>query len=44
MTASGCCPFEPGIADVGLVFHERAPADIKPAVLAAPGKATQPFD
>ena len=30
-------PLEPGIADVGLVFLERAPANIKPAVLAAPG-------
>jgi V8-like Glu-specific endopeptidase len=30
-------PLEPGIADVGLVFLERAPADIRPAVLAAPG-------
>jgi len=30
-------PLEPGIADVGLVFLERAPATIKPAVLAAPG-------
>jgi len=30
-------PLEPGIADVGLVFLARAPADIKPAVLAAPG-------
>jgi hypothetical protein len=30
-------PLEPGIADVGLVFLERAPADIKPAVLAEPG-------
>ena len=30
-------PLEAGFADVGLVFLERAPADIKPAVLAAPG-------
>ena len=30
-------PLEPGIADVGLVFLERAPANITPAVLAAPG-------
>jgi hypothetical protein len=30
-------PLEPGIADVGLVFLERAPANIKPAVLAPPG-------
>ena len=30
-------PLEPGIADVGLVFLERAPASIKPAVLAVPG-------
>src|SRR5262245_6774340 len=30
-------PLEPGIADVGLVFLERAPANIKPAVLATPG-------
>jgi hypothetical protein len=30
-------PLEPGIADVGLVFLERAPANIKPAVLTAPG-------
>ena len=30
-------PLEPGIADVGLVFLERAPAGIEPAVLAAPG-------
>ena len=30
-------PLEPGIADVGLVFLERAPANIQPAVLAAPG-------
>jgi hypothetical protein len=29
-------PLEPGIADVGLVFLEHAPA-IEPAVLAAPG-------
>ena len=29
-------PLEPGIADVGLVFLERAPANIKPAVLARP--------
>jgi hypothetical protein len=29
-------PLEPGIADVGLVFLERAPANIEPAVLAAP--------
>jgi hypothetical protein len=30
-------PLEPGIADVGLVFLERAPANITPAALAAPG-------
>jgi hypothetical protein len=30
-------PLEPGIADVGLVFLEHAPANIKPAVLATPG-------
>jgi hypothetical protein len=30
-------PLEPGIADVGLAFLERAPANTKPAVLAAPG-------
>jgi hypothetical protein len=30
-------PLEPGIADLGLVFLERAPANVKPAVLAAPG-------
>jgi hypothetical protein len=30
-------PLEPGIADVGLVFLARAPANIRPAVLAAPG-------
>jgi hypothetical protein len=30
-------PLEPGIADVGLVFLERPPASITPAVLAAPG-------
>jgi hypothetical protein len=30
-------PLEPGIADAGLVFLERAPAHIEPAVLAAPG-------
>jgi len=30
-------PLEPGIADVGLVFLERPPANITPAVLAAPG-------
>ena len=30
-------PLEPGIADAGLVFLERAPANIQPAVLAAPG-------
>ncbi len=30
-------PLEPGIADVGLVFLERAPANGKPAVLAAAG-------
>jgi len=30
-------PLEPGIADVGLVFLEHAPATIEPAVLAAPG-------
>ena len=30
-------PLEPGIADTGLVFLARAPANIQPAVLAAPG-------
>ena len=30
-------PLEPGIADVGLVFLEQPPANIKPAVLATPG-------
>jgi hypothetical protein len=30
-------PLEPGIADVGLVFLERAPTNVDPAVLAAPG-------
>jgi hypothetical protein len=30
-------PLEPGIADVGLVFLEHAPANVKPAVLAMPG-------
>jgi len=30
-------PLEPGIADVGLVFLERAPANAAPAMLAAPG-------
>jgi hypothetical protein len=30
-------PLQPGIADVGLVFLARAPANIRPAVLAAPG-------
>lgn len=30
-------PLEPGIADVGLVFLERGPAGVEPAVLAAPG-------
>ena len=30
-------PLEPGIADVGLVFLQRAPANVKPAGLAAPG-------
>ena len=30
-------PLEPGIADVGLVFLERAPGNIKPAEIAAPG-------
>ena len=29
-------PLEPGIADVGLAFLARAPANIQPAVLAAP--------
>ena len=29
-------PLEPGIADAGLVYFERAPANIQPAVLAAP--------
>ena len=30
-------PLEPGIADVGLVFLERAPANVQPAALAVPG-------
>ena len=30
-------PLEPGIADVGLVFLDNAPANIEPAVIAAPG-------
>jgi hypothetical protein len=30
-------PLEPGVADVGLVFLERAPADTRPAVLGDPG-------
>jgi len=30
-------PLEPGIADAGLVYLERAPANIQPAVRAAPG-------
>ena len=30
-------PLEPGIADVGLVFLERAPANVRPATLAVPG-------
>ena len=30
-------PLEPGIADAGLVYLEHAPANIQPAVLAAPG-------
>jgi hypothetical protein len=30
-------PLEPGIADVGIAYLERAPANIEPAVLAAPG-------
>jgi hypothetical protein len=30
-------PLEPGVADVGLVFLERAPANTAPAMLAAPG-------
>jgi hypothetical protein len=30
-------PLEPGIADVGVVFLERAPANVRPAALAAPG-------
>jgi hypothetical protein len=30
-------PLEPGVADVGLVFLERAPANVRPAALAAPG-------
>jgi len=30
-------PLEPGIADAGLVFLERVPANMQPAVLAAPG-------
>ena len=34
-------PLEPGIADAGLVFLERAPANIQPAVLAAPGTLGQ---
>src|SRR4026208_326127 len=29
-------PLEPGIADAGLVYLERAPANIQPAALAAP--------
>ena len=35
-------PLEPGIADVGLVFLERAPAAVTPAVLAAPGTLGRP--
>ena len=35
-------PLAPGIADVGLVFLERAPANIKPAVLAAAGTLRDP--
>src|SRR5262245_40988330 len=30
-------PLEPGVADVGLVFLDRAPANTKPAVLTTPG-------
>jgi hypothetical protein len=30
-------PLEPGIADVGLVFLDRGPANIRPATLAPPG-------
>lgn len=30
-------PLEPGIADVGLIFLEHAPATVVPAALAAPG-------
>jgi hypothetical protein len=30
-------PLQPGVADVGLAFLERAPANIEPAELAAPG-------
>ena len=30
-------PLEPGIADTGLVYLDRAPANIQPAVLATPG-------
>jgi hypothetical protein len=30
-------PLQPGIADVGLVFLERAPTNVEPAVLAVPG-------
>ena len=30
-------PLAPGIADVGLVFLERAPPNVQPAALAAPG-------
>jgi hypothetical protein len=35
-------PLEPGIADVGLVFLERTPANITPAVLAAPAHSIDP--
>lgn len=34
-------PLEPGIADAGLVYLERAPANVQPAVLAAPGTLEQ---
>src|SRR4029453_7903567 len=35
-------PLEPGIADAGIVFLERAPANIQPAVLATPGTLERP--
>jgi hypothetical protein len=34
-------PLAPGIADVGLVFLERAPANVRPAPLAAPRHARE---